>query len=183
MARTWARIVNHTDLADLWVRQVVHIVREEFPRLPALESITIRNRSQVPAGWDADGSTGRYFRPYMGKPARIVATVPTAAAWPEGRDRPLYCPNLNRRRPFLLESRLEALVAILGHELRHHVQHTYTRYGRVWGARGRYSERDTEAYSIHVVRRFRRLLAEPVAAEEPAWGFTLEPRTAAAAGG
>jgi hypothetical protein len=163
MARTFARIVNHTDLAELWVRQVVAIVRGEFPKLPALESITLRNRSKMTAGWTCDGTTGRYYHP-QGRLGRIVVTVPTAAVWPEGMERPLYLAVLGRRRPFLLGSRLEAMVAVLGHEMRHHVHANYTRYNRVWGSRGEWPERDAEAYSIHVVRAFRRLMNQPMMA-------------------
>jgi hypothetical protein len=49
----------------------------------------------------------------------------------------------------------EALLNLLAHELRHLWQRK-NRRGRVWGARGLYSERDADSYSLGVVRRWRR---------------------------
>lgn len=50
----------------------------------------------------------------------------------------------------------EDLVDIIAHELRHLWQRRVPRGRRVWGARGQYSERDTDAYAIRVTRRWRR---------------------------
>lgn len=52
--------------------------------------------------------------------------------------------------------RLEALVWILAHELRHLWQARVPRGRRVWGARGQFSERDADAYALQMLRRFRR---------------------------
>ena len=54
----------------------------------------------------------------------------------------------------LVLSREEALVHVMAHELRHLWQKRYSR-GMVWGSRGRYSERDADAYAIHKVREWR----------------------------
>lgn len=54
----------------------------------------------------------------------------------------------------------EAVVALAAHELRHLWQHKHSR-GRVWGARGRQSERDCDAYAIRMVRAWRRRDAAP----------------------
>jgi hypothetical protein len=63
------------------------------------------------------------------------------------------------RRPGYLPhdygSRVEALVFIMAHELRHLWQANHLR-GKVWGARGRFSERDADAYAIRMLRKFRR---------------------------
>jgi hypothetical protein len=56
---------------------------------------------------------------------------------------------------YAVGSRLEALVAILSHELRHLWQANHTR-GKVYGARGRFSERDADAYALGMLRRYRR---------------------------
>ena len=50
----------------------------------------------------------------------------------------------------------EAAVYVTAHELRHLWQHKHPKGYRVWGARGRYSERDADAYAIQQVRRYRR---------------------------
>lgn len=57
--------------------------------------------------------------------------------------------------PVTVGSRIEATLAVAAHELRHLWQRHHTR-GRVWGSRGRYSERDATAYEIGVIRKFRR---------------------------
>lgn len=53
-----------------------------------------------------------------------------------------------------LFSRVEALVMVMAHELRHQWQRTHTR-GRVWGSRGKFSERDADAYAIKMLRAWR----------------------------
>jgi len=54
-------------------------------------------------------------------------------------------------------SRVEMLVLILAHELRHTWQaKAKNKNGYAWGARGRYSEIDTEAYAIRKLREWRR---------------------------
>lgn len=57
--------------------------------------------------------------------------------------------------PIAIGSRIEALIVLLAHELRHLWQATHTR-GKVWGARGRFSERDADAYALQMLRRYRR---------------------------
>jgi len=53
-------------------------------------------------------------------------------------------------------SRVEALVYLAAHELRHLWQATHPRGRRVWGARGQFSERDADAYAIRLLRAWRR---------------------------
>lgn len=50
----------------------------------------------------------------------------------------------------------ECLVYVIGHELRHVWQGKHRKGWRVWGAKGRYSERDACAYGIHMMREWRR---------------------------
>lgn len=57
----------------------------------------------------------------------------------------------------LLLSREEALVQVIAHELRHLWQKKHQgKRGKVWGARGKFSERDADAYGIRMVRKWRR---------------------------
>ena len=53
-------------------------------------------------------------------------------------------------------SKLEALVFLAAHELRHLWQARIPRGRRVWGARGQFSERDADAYAIRMLRAWRR---------------------------
>jgi hypothetical protein len=55
-----------------------------------------------------------------------------------------------------LANRVEALVYIAAHELRHLWQERIPRGRRVWGARGQYSERDADAYALRMLRAWRR---------------------------
>lgn len=54
-----------------------------------------------------------------------------------------------------LYSPIEALVMVMAHELRHQWQRSHSR-GRVFGSRGRYSERDADAYALKMLRAWRR---------------------------
>ncbi len=58
--------------------------------------------------------------------------------------------------PYLMLSREELFVYNIAHELRHAWQASHTR-GRVWKARGRFSDRDADAWAIRMVRKYRRL--------------------------
>ena len=57
-------------------------------------------------------------------------------------------------------NRIEAMVVVLAHELRHLWQAANPlrgkRRGMVYGARGRFSERDADAYALHKLREWRR---------------------------
>lgn len=54
----------------------------------------------------------------------------------------------------------EEMVHVVAHELRHLWQRKHTR-GKVWGSRGRYSERDADAYGIRKMREWRRAKRSP----------------------
>lgn len=55
-----------------------------------------------------------------------------------------------------LANRMEALVFLMAHELRHCWQSKIKRGRRVWGSRGQYSERDADAYALRMLRAWRR---------------------------
>jgi hypothetical protein len=68
----------------------------------------------------------------------------------------------------LVLSREEALVHILAHELRHFWQKNHPgRRGKVWGARGLYSDRDADAYAIRKMREWRQLHRVDIYREQP----------------
>lgn len=50
----------------------------------------------------------------------------------------------------------EAMVYVMAHECRHAWQKIHPRGYRVWGAKGKYSERDADAYAIRMLRAWRR---------------------------
>lgn len=49
----------------------------------------------------------------------------------------------------------EAYIHLLAHEIRHLWQAKYPGCARVYGSRGKFSERDADAYGIRCVRRYR----------------------------
>jgi hypothetical protein len=53
-------------------------------------------------------------------------------------------------------SNTEAVVFLVAYELRHLWQARIKRGSRVWGARGRYSERDADAHGLRMLRKWRR---------------------------
>lgn len=57
-------------------------------------------------------------------------------------------------RPYFAD-RTEALVYLTAHELRHLWQARAPKGRRVWGARGKFSERDADAYAIRMLRAWR----------------------------
>ncbi|MDQ3852339.1 MAG: hypothetical protein M3299_05845 [Thermoproteota archaeon] len=63
----------------------------------------------------------------------------------------------------LLLDRIEALILMLSHEFRHlwQKENEGTRRGKVWGARGIFSERDADAFAIRKVREYRRRQQQP----------------------
>jgi hypothetical protein len=68
----------------------------------------------------------------------------------------------------LVLSREEALVHILAHEIRHLWQRNHSgKRGKVWGARGQFSDRDADAYAIRKMREWRRLHAVDIYQEQP----------------
>lgn len=57
--------------------------------------------------------------------------------------------------PYLAFDQEERIVQVIAHELRHLWQSKVKKGYRVWGARGRFSERDADAYGIRKVREWR----------------------------
>jgi hypothetical protein len=63
----------------------------------------------------------------------------------------------NKGKRWWIASRIELLVVIAAHELRHCWQSkARNKAGYAWGARGRYSEVDTEAFALRKLRDWRR---------------------------
>lgn len=127
------KITNRSHIADDVVAQVAAFVAPPGCRGVA---VTVTNAR-------AHESRGRAF-PHSKRV--IVRVAPVVHRMPE---RGAYL----GVRP---ATSLEMLVHILAHELRHIWQYNNPTRKRVWGSRGRYSERDADAYGIHMLRRWRR---------------------------
>ncbi len=132
------RLTNYTDIPNAQVREVVAFV---CPSNVTNRTIIVHNTARRLASGNAGGR-------------RIMVKVPTVPR----------CPAMPPRKAYLgwpPHTRIEALVLILAHELRHSWQSKVPRGYRVWGARGQYSERDCDAYAIRMLRAWRRLGATP----------------------
>ena len=133
------RLKNYTDIPTETVREIIRAVR--------------------PAGianFDVRVSNGKHFRGRAythGSGYHDTAAPFIVCAIPE-KSR-LIIPARGAYLPWALGSRLEMLVVLLAHEMRHLWQAKHTR-GKVYGAKGRYSERDADAYALQMLRRFRR---------------------------
>lgn len=140
------RLKNYTDIPSEQIRDLIRAVR------PA----GISNFDVRVSNCDRQGRGRAYIQgsAYHDRacPFIVVSVARTdkAARWiSEGG---------NGYLPMVWGSRLEALVVLLAHELRHLWQgHSGNkRRGMVYGAKGRMSERDADAYALQMLRRFRR---------------------------
>ena len=149
------RLRNHTDIPDDLVRDIIRAVR------PAgIGGFDVRISNHAGKGGAGRAYTRGSAYHDTADPFLVVRIARTDAnARYITRVRGAYL-------PMAIGSRLECLVVILAHELRHLWQsncgHFSTRRGMVYGSRGRMSERDADAYALQMLRRYRRmeLLAE-----------------------
>jgi hypothetical protein len=102
--------------------------------------------------WRAHAGSPLHGRAYVSE-WRVLLRVADASFFPYRGHKP-------HRGGYLgvppLMCRLEALVFIAAHELRHLWHYRVPRGRRVWGARGQFSERDADAYALRMLRAWRR---------------------------
>lgn len=146
---------NYTDIADELVRAIYAAVCPAG--LPA-HDVAIKNLDR--AGRGARGSAYRHGSGYhaSARPFVVVSIAQTDA-----RSRCVMGTGGGGYLPIAIGSRIEALVLVLAHELRHLWQGSgpraragKPRVGMVYGSRGRISERDADAYALQMLRRYRR---------------------------
>jgi len=144
MARRWR---NYTDLDDVELRRLYAAVLP--PGLPA-HDVMIKNCKHGPGRGMAYTKGSSYHA--TARPFVVVSVPPRERAarhiW-RGGDGYL---------PHVIGSRMECYVDIMAHELRHlwQAKSKGKPKGMVYGARGRFSERDACAYAKQMVRRYRR---------------------------
>lgn len=146
MARRWR---NYTDIPDAEAKAIYTAVCP--PGLRA-HDVALKNNQGAGRGMAYSNGSGyhRTARPF------VVVSVPTTDArarcvWAASRRGGGYL-------RVVIGSRREALVYILAHELRHLWQGKAKGRprGMVYGAKGRFSERDACAYGMQMLRRYRR---------------------------
>ena len=141
------KLSNSTDISNSTIRAIVRAVR---PAGISNFDVTIRNTTRK-------GCAGRAYTNGSGyhetaDPFLVVRVARTDALARSIRQAD------GGYLPSVWGSRLEALLFVLAHELRHMWQAAgqNPRRGMVYGARGRFSERDADAYALQMLRRYRR---------------------------
>lgn len=129
------RVKNHTNIPLDTVRDVARFV---CPPGVSRYRIIIHNTARKTLSGNARCSDGR-----------VMVKIPTADRLPAREPFGAYL-------GYPPHTRIESLVIVLAHELRHLWHHRVPRGRRVWGARGQYSERDADAYALRMLRAWRR---------------------------
>jgi hypothetical protein len=133
------RIVNTTSIPTEVIRDLLRFVRP--PGIKAFRVQVVKSSTADYAGWG--GSHG------------IKLRINENARYP--RKLRLYQYGQLKGRRHYLGSFLEMLIYFTAHELMHTRQgQKGPMRGRVWGARGRYSEIETECWAIQKLREWRR---------------------------
>lgn len=141
------RLRNSTDIASEIVKEIEAFVMP--PGGVGAYDLELRNSGSQTCGrayW-AGSSYHTTARPFI--TVRLSRRERYAPA-PPPRHKAGYLPLPARG------SRVEQLVHLLAHELRHLWQARVRRGRRVWGARGQFSERDADAWAIRCLRQWRR---------------------------
>lgn len=148
------RLVNHTDVPTDLVRDILAFVRP--PGIAGFD-VRISNCGSGPGrGRAYPGGSSYHDRrcPF------VIASIPkTDAAARHYWHKPTTSNPDGGWKGYLpipVGNRVEAIVMILAHELRHLWQRRVPTGRRVYGARGVYSERDADAYAKRMLRAWRR---------------------------
>lgn len=139
------RLKNYTDIDSDFIRDVIRAVR------PA----GISNFDVRVSNTDHKRGAGTAYYGGSGYHDRACPFVVVRVAKTEAKARDLGLWRSGAYLKYAVGSRREVLVAIMAHELRHLWQANHTR-GKVWGSKGRFSERDADAYALQMLRRYRR---------------------------
>jgi hypothetical protein len=151
------KLDNTSDIPNEIIRDIVRFVRP-----PGIKNFKVRVRNKTGymwAGWgngqgisvrvNTSAEFPRMYQPYQYGQLKARWTKPDPVTGARRR--------LKGRR-YYLTSLVEMLIVLFAHELMHTRQGQPGRIrGRVWGARGRFSEIQTSAYEIRMLRWWRKL--------------------------
>jgi hypothetical protein len=133
------RLLNRTKVPTELVRDVIRFVMP-----PGVTNVRI-----------TIGNSRRGFSGRAGGKRCLVRVDSGGRAFPR-----FYWPyqyGQNKGKKWWVANATEMLVILFAHELRHCWQFkARNKAGYIWGARGRYSELDTEAYALRKLREWRR---------------------------
>jgi hypothetical protein len=157
MAMRWR---NYTDLPDETLKALYRAVQ---PSGLAAHDVEVKNHGRRGGRGMAYPAGSRYHttnRPF------VVVSIPRTEA--QARYQRRAVAQRAGYLPVVTGSRLEVFVYMMAHELRHlwQAKAKGRPRGMVYGAKGRYSERDACAYGLRMLRRYRRGELE-VANERP----------------
>jgi hypothetical protein len=153
------RIRNTTDIPRATIEEVISFV---VPPGVAGFDIEVKNTpgtykaKAYPRGSHYHATASAFIVLYLGKADKF----PRRPALRDARLTPADVRRMKRslgyQPPPYLATRLECLVFLAAHELRHLWQAKVKKGHRVWGARGQYSEKDADAYAIRMLRAWRK---------------------------
>lgn len=138
------KLTNHTNIPNETIRAIIRAVR---PSGIANFDVRISNSAE-------GGCVGRAYTKGSGYHATADPFLVVRVAKTDARARTITHGG-GGYLSSVWGNRIEALLFVLAHELRHMWQANHTR-GKVYGARGRYSERDADAYALRMLRAYRR---------------------------
>lgn len=128
---------NSTEIPSQLAEKIAALVA---PEGTGRYTLSLRNR-------DRDSVSGRYLT----RKHDVLINVPAVEVSYVARPRE----GKGYLHGYALGSRAEAFVFVLAHELRHRWQAGHLS-PKVYGSKGRYSERDADAYALSVLRKMRR---------------------------
>ena len=137
------KLKNYTDIEDETIRAIIRAVK---PAGVSGFDISIKNSKHAFRG-----------RAYTEGCAYHDTAAPLVIVSIGADDKyPLVVEQHGAYLPMVFYNRIEALLTVAAHELRHLWQAKHPRGWRVWGSRGQYSERDADAYALRMLRAYRR---------------------------
>jgi hypothetical protein len=153
------RLKNYTDYPDDEIREIIR-----FCRPPGIGNFDVRVSNSTTSMF-----TGAAYPEGSGyhdsaNPFVVVRITPDEGKFP-------YLSMPTKKGGgylrYLVLTRTEALIHMLAHELRHLWQEKHPgKRGRVWGSRGRSSDRDCDAYAIRKTREWRRMHSPSLTAHD-----------------
>lgn len=158
------RLRNTSGIPDATVKQVANFVADELGI--AGFDVECRASSAVVAGraYSHGSSYHSNARPFVVLRVGSAIRKNKTQRFPTTIEPYQYAHHKGKK--YVLANRIEALVYLTAHELRHlwqAAQHMDSRKSaslpRSYGSRGKFSEIDTEAYAIHTLRRWRKVTA------------------------
>lgn len=154
------RLSNSTTIPNATVKAVIRAVR---PSWIANFDVMLRNKKSgrsIVAGMAYTEGSAYHATPQPFIVCRVA---------PEGYYPALITPyqygqhkGLNGKRTRWVRDRVDALAYILAHELRHLWQAGKPTRGYCWGSRGQFSEVDTEAFALKMLRKWRNANPTPM---------------------